>query len=87
VALVGDVLGLAVVRAERDPRRAVLLHEREQVAQVARARGLADQQPHSGAEALASFLDRSCLVVRADPGRGVGVQTLAEEAGRVAVDV
>ena len=40
-----------------------------------------------GAQALAALLDREALVVGADAGGGVGLQVLAEDAGRVAVDV
>ena len=47
VPLVGDVLGLAVVGAERHPRRAELGDERQQRVEVARAERLADQQPHA----------------------------------------
>ena len=61
--------------------------ERDQVAQVARARRLADQQPHPGAQPLAALLDRVRLVVGADPGGRVRVERLAEHARRVAVDV
>ena len=47
VAVVGDVLGVAVVGAEGDPTRAVLGDERQQRLQVARHRRLADQEPHA----------------------------------------
>ena len=87
VTVLGDVLGLAVVRAERDPLGAELLHERQQRLQVPRGRGFADQQPHPGSEALAPLLGRRGLVVGVDPGRGVGVQRFLEDARRVAVDV
>ena len=58
VAVFGDVLRLAVVGAERDPVRAELLHEREQCSEVACRRCLADQQPHAGAQPLASLFWR-----------------------------
>ena len=87
VAVLGDVLGLAVVGAERHPVRAVLERERQQRAQVAGARGLADQEPHPGAQPLAALLDRRRLVVGLDPGRRVRVQRLAGEPRRVPVDV
>ena len=87
VAVVRDVLRVAVVRAERDAAGAELAHEREQVEQVPRHRGLADQEPHPGAQALAPLFDRQCLVVRADARGGVCLQFLAENAGRMAVDV
>ena len=87
VPVVGDVLGLAVVGAERHPVGPVLERERQQRAQVARARGLADQQPEPGAQPLAALLERRRLVVRLDPGRRVGVQRLAGDARRMAVDV
>src|SRR4051794_36265411 len=47
----------------------------------------ADQQPHAGAQALASLVGRVGLVVGADAGGGVGLQRVAEHARRVAVDV
>ena len=87
VAVVCDVLGLAVVGAERDPSRAVLGEERQERLQVARRRALTNQEPHAGAQPLAALVDRVRLVVRADAGRGVGHQRAAEHAGRVAVDV
>ena len=52
-----------------------------------RARGLADQQPHPGAQPLPALLDRVRLVVGADPGGGVRVERLPEHARRVAVHV
>ena len=61
--------------------------ERRQRAQVPRRGGLADQQPHPGAEPLAALLGRERLVVGADPGGGVGLQVATEHAGRVPVDV
>ncbi len=87
MALLGDVLGLAVVGAEGHALRPVLLHERHERAQVARRGGLADQQPHPRAEALAPLLDRGRLVVGADAGRGVRLQILAQHAGSMAVHV
>ena len=87
VAVVGDVLGVAVVGAERDPVRPVLAHERQQRLQVARHRRLADEEPDARAQALAPLLDRQHLVVRADARGGVRLQRLAEHAGRVPVDV
>ena len=87
VAVVGDVLRVAVVRAERDATRAVLGDEGQQRVQVARHRGLADEEPHARAEPLAPLLDREHLVVRADPGGDVRLELLAEDAGRVTVHV
>ena len=87
MAVVGDVLGLAVVGAEGDPRGAELLHEREQRTEISRAGGLADQEPEPRPEPLPPLLDRAGLVVGADSGRRIGVQLLAAEARRVTVDV
>ena len=87
VAVLGDVLGVAVVGAEGDPARAELVHERQQRLQVARHRGLADQEPHPGAQPLAALVRGQRLVVGADARRRVRLQLLAEEPGRVAVDV
>jgi hypothetical protein len=87
VPLLRDVLRLAVVRAERDPMRAVLAQERKERVQVPRGRRLADQEPHSGAKPLSALLERVRLVIGADPGGGVRVQRLADDARGVAVDV
>jgi hypothetical protein len=87
VPRVGDVLGVAVVRAERDPPGAVLLDEREQREEVARHRGLADQQPHPCAQPLAPFLDGERLVVRVDACGRVGLEVGSEDTRRVAVDM
>ena len=87
VAVLGDVLGLAVVGAEGDPAGAVLPGKRKQGVQVPRSRGLADQEPHPCAQPLSALLDRERLVVGTDPGRGVGVQRPARHAGRVPVHV
>ncbi len=87
MAVLGDVLGLAVVGAEGEAVRAELLDERQERGEVARGGGLADQHPHAGAQALAALLRRVALVVGADAGGGVGLEVLAEDAGRVAVDV
>ena len=62
-------------------------HQRQQVAQVARVRGLADQHPHPAAALLQRLLERRRLVVGADAGRDVGVQRAAGDARGVAVDV
>jgi hypothetical protein len=87
VSLGGHVLRLAVVGAERHPRRAELLDERQQRVEVARARRLADQQPHPGAQPLPALLRRDRLVVGADARGRVGLQGLPEHARRVPVDV
>ena len=83
---VGDVLGLAVVGAERHPRGPELGDERHERLQVARGGGLPDQEPHAGAQPLPSLVGRERLVVGPDPGRGVRLQRVAEHARRVAVD-
>ena len=61
--------------------------ERQEVEQVPRHRGLADEEPHAGAEPLAPLLDRQRLVVGLDARRGVRLQLLPEDARGVAVDV
>ena len=81
----GDVLRVAVVRAERDPVRAELPRQRDQRVQVAGARRLADQEPHAGPQPLAALLDRRRLVVGADAGRGVGLERRPAHPGSVAV--
>ena len=87
VAVLGDVLRVAVVRAERDAVGSELLHQRQQGVKVARHRRFADQQPHAVAKALASFLRRERLVVGANPRRCVRVQRLSEETWRMPVDM
>ncbi len=84
---VRDVLGVAIVGAERNAPRAVLLNERQQRAQVASHRRLADEQPHPGTESLAPFLDGERLVVGVDACSRVGLQLGPEQAGCVPVDV
>jgi len=87
VAVVGDVLRLAVVGAEGDPRRAVLASERDQRLQVARSRRFPDQQPEARPQSLAPLLGRRRLVIRHDPGGCVRVQLVTANARRVTVDV
>ena len=87
VAVVGDVLGLPVVGAERDPARPVLEQQREQGLEVPGGRSFADQQPHPGAQALAAFLRGVRLVVGADAGGGVRLQRPPAHARGVPVDV
>ena len=87
VPVLGDVLRLAVVGAERETIRSVLGDERQQRAQVARRGCLADEQPHAGTQPLASFVERRGLVVGAHTGRGVGLEIPPVDARRVPVDV
>ena len=87
VPRVGDVVRVAIVRAERHAPRPVLLDEREEREEVARHRGLADEQPHPGAQPLATLLDGERLVIGADAGGCVRLQMRAEHTRRVAVDV
>ena len=83
----GDVLGLAVVGAEREAVRPELGDERRKRLEVSRGGRLPDQHPHPRAQALAALLGRVALVVGADPGGGIGLQAGPEEAGRVPVHV
>ncbi len=87
MTVVGDVLRVAIVGAERDPSRPQLAHERQQFLQIPRHRRLADQQPHAGAQPLAAFFDGQRLVVGVDPGRGVGLQVAPAHTRRVTVNV
>ena len=87
VALAVEEVGLAVVGAERAVVRAVLAHHRQQRAQVARVGRLADQHPHAAAALRQRLLGRERLVVGGDPGGDVGVQSRADHARRVPVDM
>ena len=87
MTVVRDVLRVAVVRAEGDPARADLVHERQEVEEVPRHRRLADQEPHPSAQPLPALLDRQRLVVRLDARGRVGLELLAEYPGGVPVDV
>ena len=86
MAVLGDVLRLTVVGAERHPRRAELGDERNERPQISRSRGLADQEPHPGPQALPPLLGRERLVVGADPGRSVGLESVPEHSRRMSVD-
>ena len=87
VPLLDDEVGLAVVGAEHALVGAVLLHEWQQVLQVARARGLAQHDPHPKAPLLERLLESRRLVVGANAGCEVGVETRAAHAGCVPVHV
>ena len=56
VAVLGDVLRVAIIGAERDPARTVLRRKRQQRLQVARHRCLTDEQPHAGLQPLAPLV-------------------------------
>ena len=88
VPVVGDVLRLAVVGAERHPVRPVLERERQRAR--ARLRALEASRISSQSPARRRSRPSSSgrrLVVGLDPRRRVGVERLAGETGRVAVDV
>ena len=67
MTVVGDVLGLAIVGAERDPARAVFGEQRQQRVQVPCGGSLSDQKPHPRAQPLAPLVDAVRLVVRRMP--------------------
>ncbi len=87
VAMLNDEVRLAVVGAEHAPLGAVPLDKRQQVAQVARDRCLAEHDPHAEAPLLERLVESGRLVVRADAGRDVCVESSTGHAGSVAVDV
>ena len=87
VPRVGDVLRVAIVRAEGDAPGPVLLDERQQRSQIPRHRRLADEKPHPRSQAFATFLDRERLVIGVDAGRRVRLEVASEQTGRVPVDV
>ena len=86
VALAQQQVGLAVVGAERAALGPVVAHERQQVAQVARVRRLAQQHPGALAALLERLGERRRLVVGRDARGEVGVQLRAVDARRVSVD-
>ena len=87
VALLDDEVGLPVVGAESTAVGAVLLDQREEVAQVAGDRSLAEEDPHAEAPLLQGFFEGDRLVVGADARGDVGVERGAANSGRVAVHV
>ena len=87
VALAVQEVGLAVVGAEGAVLRPVPRHQRQQVAQVARVRRLAQQHPHAAPPLLERLLERGRLVVGADAGGDVGVERMPGDARGVPVDV
>lgn len=87
VALLGQRGRLAVVGAEHAALRPVAPDHGQQVAQVPRVGRLAEHHPHAQPALLQRLLQRGRLVVGADAGGDVGVEGVAGEAGRVAVDV
>ncbi len=86
VAASEDQIGFPVVAAQRDVRGPVAEHHRDQVGEVAARRPLPDEHPHPLAPLLLGFVELGALVVRLDPGREVGVELLAAQAGRMTVD-
>ena len=86
VALAQQQVGLAVVGAERAALGPVVAHERQQVAQVARVRGLAQQHPGALAALLERLGQRRRLVVGRDARGEVGIELRPVDARRVPVD-
>ena len=87
VAHAQELVRLLVVGAERAVLGPVAADELEQVDEVARVGGLAQQHPDPAAALLERLLPGRGLVVGGDPGRRVGVELAAGHARRVAVDV
>ena len=86
MTVLGDVLRLAVVRAESHPRRAELGDERHERTEVPSRGRLADQKPHPRPQSLPALLGREGLVIRADSGRGVRLERIPEDSGRMSID-
>ena len=86
VALAQQQVGLAVVGAERTALGPEVAHERQQVAQVARVRRLAQQHPCALAALLQRLGQRGRLVVGRDARGEVGIQLRPVDARRVPVD-
>ena len=88
MAVVCDVLGLAIVGAERDPVRPVLGEQRQERRRFRAAEPSRISSHMPRAQPLAALLDRVRLVVGADAGRRVRVRApRPSDAGRVPVDV
>ena len=81
-----EEVGLAVVGAERAPLGPVLAHERQQIAQVAGVRGLAQQHPRAAPPFLQRLAEDRRLVVAADTGSQVRVEGRACHTRRMTVD-
>ena len=86
VALAQEEVGLAVVGAEGAALGPVLAHERQQIAQVAGVRGLAQQHPRAAPPLLQRLAQDGRLVIAADAGGQVGVERRADDTRRMAVD-
>ena len=87
VALFDYEAGLAIVGAEHAPVAAELFDEREEIAQVARDRSLAQHHPHPEPPLLERFLVGGCLVIRSDAGGQIGVERGLMQAGCMSVYV
>ena len=86
VALAQQEVRLAVVGAEGAALRPVLAHERQQVAQVAGVRRLAQKHPRPAPPLLERLGQLRRLVIAADPGGEIGVELPADDGRRVTVD-
>ena len=87
VPLLDDEVRLAVVGAEHAAIGAVLLDERQQVAQVSRRGCLTQHHPHAETPLFERLLEGGRLVIGADARGKVGVERRATHAGGMAVDV
>ena len=85
-APVQEVGGVAVVGAERDPAPGARRERREEREEVLGVRGFAEEDPEPAAELFRGLFRRGAFVVRAGTGCDVGVQRLAADARRMAVD-
>ena len=87
VTLFEQVIRVLVVCAEHTVGVILRREQREERVEVARGRALADHDVLPALKLGDGVLDGAALVVGIDAGCDVGVQVVAREAGRVAVDL
>jgi len=85
VALVEEVLGVAVVGAQGAARQGGRRDHGQQVDKVFGSRTLAKKNPHPAAQLLHRLVGGQALVVRTDPAGDVGIEPPASESRSMAV--
>src|SRR5690606_5004737 len=87
VTFLGDVERVAIVGAQRDERRGVLVEDFGQGVEILADRPLADEDGHALHQLFAGLAGGGRLMVGADAGGEVTVELEIGEQGGVAVDV